>query len=192
MWVWNSNNELEWLVGLGVKTATIEYSTDGATWTALANVPEFTQAPGTADYAHNTTVDFGGVVAKFVRMTCTSNWGSGGQYGLSEVRFFYIPVLAQDPHPANRAKGVPLDTTLSWKAGREAASHEIHLGTDMQTVANSTTPAATVGQATYAPANLNLGTTYYWKIDEANDAMVAVGMDRRRVELHDSGLHRCR
>jgi len=170
MWVWNSNNELESLVGLGVKTATIECSTDGTTWTALANVSQVTQAPGAADYAHNTTVDFGGVAAKFVRMTLTSNWGGGGQYGLSEVRFFYIPVVAQDPHPATGARGVPVDATLSWTSGWEAASHEIHLGTDMQTVTDSAAPVATASQPMYAPVNLQLDTTYYWKVVEVNQA----------------------
>jgi len=169
MWVWNSNSELEWLLGWGVKTATIECSADGATWTVLANVPQFARATGTVDYTHNTTVDFGGVAAKFVRVTCTSSWG-GGQYGLSEVRFFYIPVSARDPNPGTEAKGVPLDTTLSWKAGREAASHEIHLSTDMQAVTDSTAPVATVSQAAYTPVNLQLDTTYYWKVVEVNQA----------------------
>jgi hypothetical protein len=177
MWVWNSNNDLELLVGLGVKTATIEYSTDGATWTALANVPEFAQAPGTADYTHDTTVDFGGAAARFVRMTCTSSWGGGGQYSLSEVRFFYIPVWARDPKPATGATGVPIDTTLSWKAGRQAASHEIHLGTDMQAVTDSTAPVATVSQAAYAPANLQLDMTYYWKVVEVNQAESPIAWD---------------
>jgi hypothetical protein len=177
MWVWNSNNTLEWLAGLGVKTATIEYSTDGTTWTALANVPEFAQAPGSADYVHDTTVDFGGIAARFVRMTFTSGWGAGGQYGLSEVRFFYIPVSARDPNPATGATDVPLDGTLSWRAGREAASHEIHLGTDMQAVADSTAPVATVSQATYAPADLQLDTTYYWKVIEVNQAETPAAWD---------------
>jgi len=170
MWVWNSNNELEFLVGLGVKTATIEYSTDGVTWTALAGVPEFARAPGAAGYAHNTTVDFGGVAARFVRITCTSTWGGGGQYGLSEVRFYYVPVLARDPKPATGAKGVALDATLSWTAGREAASHEVHLGTDLQAVEDGTVPVATVSEALYAPVNLQLDTTYYWKVVEVNQA----------------------
>jgi hypothetical protein len=170
MWVWNANNGLELLFGFGVKTATIEYSTDGVTWAALENVPEFAQAPGTDDYAYNTTVDFGGVAAKFVRITCISNWGGGSQYGLSEVRFFYFPVQAQNPSPGNGATGVPIDATLSWKAGRGAASHEIHLDTDMQAVADSTAPIATVSQPEYAPANLQLDTTYYWKVVEVNEA----------------------
>ena len=169
MWVWNSNNDLESFLGWGVRTATIEYSTDGATWTALADVPEFTQAPGLDDYTHNTTVDFNGIGAKFVRITCTSTWGGGNQCSLSEVRFSYIPVTAYDPYPANAAAGVSPDVTLSWIAGREAASHEIHLGTDMQAVTDSTTPVDTVSQATYAP-NLQPDTTYYWKVVEVNEA----------------------
>jgi len=162
--------KLHQMWGLGVKTATIEHSTDGTTWTALANVPEFAQAPGVADYAHNTTVDFGGAAARFVRMTCTSSWSGRGQYGLSEVRFFNIPVSARSPEPPIGATGVSPDTTLSWRAGREAAAHEVHLGTDPQAVADGTVPVATVSQATYAPTDLRLDTTYYWKVVEVNQA----------------------
>jgi hypothetical protein len=166
MWVWNSNNALEELLGFGVKTATIEYSTDGATWTALANVPEFAQAPGTDGYAHNTTVDFGGIAAKFVRMTFTSNWGGRGQYGLSEVRFFYIPVWARDPKPSTGAADVSPDTTLNWRAGRDAASHEVYLGADPSAL----TLAGTASTSSYTPTDLLLGTQYYWRIDEVNAA----------------------
>jgi hypothetical protein len=92
MWVWNANQPSELDVGLGAMTVTIEYSTDGTTWTAFDGVPQFAQAPGEPNYVHNTTVDFGGVQAKYVRLTITSNWGGKTvQYSLSEVRFFYIP-----------------------------------------------------------------------------------------------------
>ena len=169
MWVWNSNTGLETLFGLGVKTATIEYSTDGTAWTVLADVPEFAQASGFDDYTYNTTVEFDGIAAKLVRITCTSAWRAENQYSLSEVRFSYIPVAAQDPYPAPEAAGVSPDVTLSWKAGQEAVLHEIHLGTDLHEVTDSTTPVDTVTQATYAP-NLQPDTTYYWKIVEVNEA----------------------
>jgi len=92
MWVWNQNQILELDYGLGAKEVTVEYSTDDTTWTTLAGVPEFAQGTGKADYAHNTTVDFGGIQAKYVRLTVRSNWAGGTtQAGLSEVRFFYIP-----------------------------------------------------------------------------------------------------
>ncbi|MHC4511505.1 MAG: discoidin domain-containing protein, partial [Planctomycetota bacterium] len=100
MWVWNSNQIFEGLFGFGMKDVTVEYSTNGTDWTALAGVPEFAQAPGTNDYAHNITVDFGGAAAQYVRLTATSNWGGVlPQYGLSEVRLFHIPVSAREPSP---------------------------------------------------------------------------------------------
>ena len=64
MRVWNSNQMVETFVGFGAKNVTIEYSVDGVTWTTLAGVPEFAQAPAAATYTHNTTVNFGGVLAQ--------------------------------------------------------------------------------------------------------------------------------
>ena len=42
---------------------------------AVADVPEFARAPGAAGYAANTTVNFGGVEAKYVKLTITSQLG---------------------------------------------------------------------------------------------------------------------
>ncbi|MBN2181411.1 MAG: discoidin domain-containing protein [Sedimentisphaerales bacterium] len=172
MWIWNSNNSVEMIAGLGglgVKTATIEYSTDGDTWETLADVPEFAQATGTDDYAHNTTVNFNGVTAKFVRITCTSSWGGGAQYGLSEVRFFYVPVKARNPKPANGAERVSTDVTLSWKEGIEAAEHNVYISTDEQAVIDGTVAPVTVAETSYGPLSLDLGTKYYWRVDEVNN-----------------------
>ncbi len=89
--MWNSNQAVEPFLGFGAKTVKIEYSTDGTKWTQLANVPEFARAPGQDGYVHNTTISFGGVSAKYVKLTIDKNWGVVPQTGLSEVRFFYIP-----------------------------------------------------------------------------------------------------
>jgi len=91
LWVWNSNQMVESFIGFGAKTVKIEYSTNGTTWTSLANVPEFARAAGQSGYVHNTTVRFGGVSAQYVRLTIAKNWGTVPSTGLSEVRFFYIP-----------------------------------------------------------------------------------------------------
>jgi hypothetical protein len=91
LWVWNSNQPVEPFVGFGAKTVKIEYSIDGTKWTQLADVPEFARAPGRPGYVHNTTVSFGGVSARCVKLTIEKNWGGISQTGLSEVRFFYIP-----------------------------------------------------------------------------------------------------
>ncbi|MHC4540885.1 MAG: LamG-like jellyroll fold domain-containing protein, partial [Planctomycetota bacterium] len=170
MWVWNSNQIFEGLFGFGMKDVTVEYSTDGVDWTALAGVPEFAQAPGTSGYAHNTTVDFGGAVAQYVRLTASSNWGGVlPQYGLCEVRFFYIPVSAREPSPDSGATDAAVDGTFSWRAGREAATHDVSLSTDEQAVIDGTAPVVSVADASYS-SPLDLGSTYYWRIDEVNDA----------------------
>jgi hypothetical protein len=168
MWVWNSNQMIEPYLGFGAKSVTVEYSTDGATWAALANVPEFARATGLATYTPNTTVRFGGVEARYVKLTINGSWGVTGQAGLSEVRFFYVPVQARAPQPANGAAGVALDAALTWRPGRGAQSHKVYFGTDRAAVSDGTAAAQTVTEAGFTPAGLNFGTTYYWKVDEVN------------------------
>jgi len=73
MLVWNHNGMLEPALGFGCKDVTIEYSVNGTDYTTLGTSHEFARAPGTANYAHNTTVDFGGAAAKYVRLTVNSN-----------------------------------------------------------------------------------------------------------------------
>jgi len=171
MWVWNSNQSLEQVVGLGIKDVSIEYSTNGIDYTALGTTHEFAQAPGTGGYAHNTTVDFGDVAAKFVRLTANSNWGDMlPQYGLSEVRFFYIPIHATEPSPESGATDVDVGVTLGWKAGREAVQHDVYLSTDAQAVIDGNAPVISVTEASYGPLSLDLGQIYYWKINEVNMA----------------------
>ncbi len=167
--VWNSNQLIEAFLGFGAKKATVETSTDGTTWKALANVPEFAKASGMPGYAANTTVNFGGVEAKFVKLTINTNQGGmAPQTGLAEVRFSYVPVQARAPQPATAAKGVAVDTPLDWRPGREAASHQVFFGTDKDAVTNGTAPAKTVEAHGFTPAALNFGTTYYWRVDEVN------------------------
>jgi len=135
----------------------------------VGGVTEFAQAPGEENYEHNTTVDFGGAMAKYVRLTILNNWAdSTKQAGLSEVRFFYIPVKAYGPDPAPGTTGVALDSILNWRPGREAVKHEIALGTDPTALSK----VATVTEHSYAlvSAGLQYGKTYYWKVNEVNDA----------------------
>jgi hypothetical protein len=171
MQVWNSNELIEFLVGFGLKDVTIEYSTDGVDYTTLGTTHEFAQAPGASGYAYNTVVDFSGVAAKYVRLTANSNWGGlVDLYGLSEVRFFQIPVNARKPFPVSGATGVPRDVILGWRTGREAATHDVYFSSDEQAVIDGTAPVETVAETMYGPMSLDLNTSYYWRVDEVNDA----------------------
>jgi len=168
MWVWNSNSDVEIYVGFGVRDVSIEYSVDGVVYTPLGTAHEFAQAPGAPGYAHNTTVDLSGITAKYVRLTANSNWGVLVQYGLSEVRFFSIPVFAREPSPDSGATDVDVDVTLGWRAGREAARHDVYVGED----ASALVSAGSATQPAFGTASLGLvlGQSYYWRIDEVNDA----------------------
>jgi F5/8 type C domain len=171
MVVWNYNVEFELILGFGFRGATIEYSTDGDTWAALGDV-ELAQGTATSGYASNATVDFAGAAARFVKLTVTSGWGALPQYGLSEVRFLQVPAHARAPQPASGAVAVNPSATLSWRAGREAATHEVYFSDDPQAVASGAALVDTTDMARYdlAPLDLQLGQTYYWKINEVNEA----------------------
>jgi hypothetical protein len=172
MLVWNYNGDSV-LALYGIKEVTIEYSTDGVTW-EQASVSELTEAPGATGYAANTTVPFDDVEVKYVKVIANNNFVGGAspfnKYGLSEVRFMYIPVNARYPNPENEATGVAIDTSFSWRPGREAAEHKVYLSTDQQAVIDGTAFVATVDQPANGPLSLDLSTIYYWRIDEVNNA----------------------
>ena len=99
------------------------------------------------------------------------------QYGLSEVRLLYIPVRAREPRPADGQTGVsigtidkPIDVTLGFRAGREAATHNVYHSADEQAVIDGTAAVTTVTEASYGPLSLDLGVTHYWRVDEVNEA----------------------
>ncbi len=166
MLVWNYNMAFEAILGYGVKEATIEYSVDGVEWNPLGDV-ELVQGPAAENYTVNNMIALDGTAAKYVRMTVLSNFGGSSlQYGLSEVRFTYTPVYPGEPVPAEGDTNVAVDAVLSWRPGREAASHEVHLGTDP----NALVVVGTTTESRYGPTSLDLDATYYWQITEVNEA----------------------
>jgi len=171
MLVWNHNSLIESVIGFGVKDAAIEYSVDGNDYTTLGTTHEFAQGLSVAGYAANTTIDISGAAAKYVKITTNSNWGGiVNQYGLSEVRFFYMPLRAREPQPESGATDVDVDLVLSFRAGREAAEHNVYISTDEQAVIDNNVPVSTVTETSHGPLTLDLGETYYWKVNEVNMA----------------------
>ena len=170
MLVWNYNGQ-SFLTVAGIKDVVVEYSSDGTNWMQIDSVNEFSRANGLDDYAPNTTVAFDGIPVMSVKIHANSNWSGGlaDQFGLSEVQFLQIPVNAREPSPDDGATEIAVDVTLGWRAGREAARHDVYLSTDKQAVIDGTVPAATVTEPSY-DSSLDLASTYYWRIDEVNDA----------------------
>ena len=79
---------------------------------------------------------------------------------------FTVPSkTAYNPNPADGAKYVATDATLSWTPGFGAKAHYIYFGDDLDTVADAT-GAVPQGTATYAPGTLEQDKVYYWRVDE--------------------------
>ena len=78
--------------------------------------------------------------------------------------------------PANGAVDVKQTSVLSWSPGVFGASHEIYFGTDKDAVKNADTSSPEykgtrdLGAESYDPGMLEWDTTYYWRIDEVNNA----------------------
>jgi len=166
MLVWNSNQIVESFIGLGAKDVVIETSVDGAEWTVVQGATLLNQATGSPTYTANTDVDFGGVQARFVRITISAGWGFMPQYGLSEVRFLYVPTFAREPDPANGSAVASASVDLAWRSGREAASHEVWLGTDP----NALALVGATSEPAYTAGSLSFSSTYFWSITEVNNA----------------------
>jgi len=71
------------------------------------------------------------------------------------------------PDPANGAVDVTQTSVLKWAPGL-GASHEVYFGTDASSL--ELKGSGNLGSESYDAGNLEWDTTYYWRIDEANNA----------------------
>jgi len=80
------------------------------------------------------------------------------------------------PDPAKGAVDVTQTPTLTWVPGVFAASHQVYFGSDAKAVKNADTSSPeykgtrNLGSESYDTGNLEWNTTYYWRIDEINNA----------------------
>ncbi|MFB0553900.1 MAG: hypothetical protein ACETWQ_11375 [Phycisphaerae bacterium] len=79
------------------------------------------------------------------------------------------------PNPANGAVDVKRTQIITFSPSIFAASHQLYFGTDKDAVKNADTGSPEykgtrdLGSESYDPGKLELGVTYYWRVDEVND-----------------------
>jgi hypothetical protein len=83
--------------------------------------------------------------------------------------FTLPPRGAYRPIPADGMKFVKKDIQLSWTAKWNAALFSVYFGTDAAEVENAT-GATPSGKMTFDPGELELDTTYYWRVDAFDGA----------------------
>jgi len=80
------------------------------------------------------------------------------------------------PNPSNGAVDVKQTTILTWSPSVYAASHQVYFGDDKEAVKNAGTGSPeykgtrNLGSESYDPGKLLWNATYYWRIDEVNNA----------------------
>jgi len=93
-----------------------------------------------------------------------------------DVWSFTTQGAVSNPSPANGAVDVTQTPVLTWSHGIFADSHQIYFGTDIDAVKNADASSSeykgtgNLGSESFDPGQLEWNTTYYWRIDEANNA----------------------
>ncbi|MFH1232026.1 MAG: hypothetical protein V1709_11095, partial [Planctomycetota bacterium] len=80
------------------------------------------------------------------------------------------PAQVTTPNPAHTSTNMPITSTLSWASAADATSYGVYFGT------NATPPfVITTTGTSYNPNTLLYSTTYYWRIDSANELYTTPG-----------------
>ncbi len=171
MLIWNYN-QTGVFANYAIKSCVIQYSADaGTTWTAL-DVNELPKGNGSS--LSPLVVDLGGVAnglaINALRITANTGYGTFKNYGLGEVRFYYVPVRPTTPSPADKATGIAVSPTLTWTPGEGVVEHKVYFGTNEQDVNNGTAASYIVATPSFSPSGLTLGGTYFWRVEEVNMA----------------------
>ena len=92
-----------------------------------------------------------------------------------DVWSFTTEGAVSNPNPANGAMDIMQSPILTWSHGVFADSHQVYFGTDAEAVKNADTSSpeykgtGNLGSERYDARDLEWDTTYYWRIDEANN-----------------------
>ena len=202
MRVWNYNVAFEAVLGFGFKDVTVEYSTDGTTWTVLKEA-QFCAGAGLGQLR----LEHDRRLWRRPRQVRAADgqeqlgrpgaavWSQRGAVPLHAGAIRAMPV------PASGAAGMAVDTTLAWRAGREAASHQVYFGTDANAVLNGTAANEDRHVARIRPGCPGVRQDLLLESGRGQRGDHAQGLGRAGLELLDErvrgggrlrDLHRCR
>jgi hypothetical protein len=151
------NTSLTWTPGFGSKLHTIYFGDN------FDDVNNATVGPsqGTTGYSPGT-----------LEMAKTYYWRIDEFDGIAtykgNVWSYTTEGAVGSPEPAKGAVDVTQAAVLTWVPGVFADTHEIFLGTDATSL--ELKGSGNLGSESFDPGQLEWNTTYYWRIDEANNA----------------------
>ncbi|NIP54879.1 MAG: hypothetical protein GWN94_05485, partial [Phycisphaerae bacterium] len=153
---------LSWTAGAGAVSHDVYIGTSNPP-PFISNVSDTTFIPGWLPYQTNI----------YWRIDGINEWGrtTGEVWEFTTVSSPPpMPGQASNPNPADGATGISIDQDLSWTPGSGATSHDVYFGTSMilPFIKNQTA-------ATFDPGRMELGTKYYWRINEKTTSGTIVG-----------------
>ena len=158
-WVDNSTNETGFRV---------YRSTDNITFTQVgANITSTTSAgTGTAYTSTQTGLTFG--TTYYYKIVAYVEGESAPLLGTQATLSPILPTCVTTPFPADAATGVTSTPVITWVGnGLPAPTYDVYFSTNAALVTNKTASVRVVtasATATYTPAALTLGATYYWMV----------------------------
>jgi len=149
--------ELSWTEGFGAKLHTVYL---GDNFDEISNATggqaqgTTTYTPGTLDMAktYYWRVDEFDVVETY----------KGGVWSFTTMG------AVGSPQPAGAAVDVTQAPTLTWVPGVFADTHQVYFGADVASL--ELKGSGNLGAESFEPGQLEWNTTYYWRVDEANNA----------------------
>jgi hypothetical protein len=174
--------EIDWLKGIGSGTVNLDAGTINC-----GDISMGLGLGGTMDINEgvlNVQGDARGKVIGYVENGWITGRGSGDPRNVSVVYddandvtvVTYDPTpdltLAWKPRPLPGSIDIGWQPTLSWNEGSYADTHSVYFGTSASDVNESATAVSPnqPGTTYDITSHLEFGTTYYWRIDEVNDA----------------------
>ncbi len=150
------NDKLSWKPGFGAKLHTVYFGESfNEVDSATGGLPQ-----GTTDFTPGT-----------LKMAKTYYWRVDEfdvlETHKGDVWSFTTEGAVAALNPANGAVDVTQTPVLTWTPGF-GASHEIYFGTDAASL--ELKGSGNLGSESYEPGQLEWNTTYYWRVDEVNNA----------------------